>query len=57
MDEATLYGITKNECLTLLNSFDNDLGKLAFVLWNRGRAKSIESGLKKAKRIKNFAKN
>jgi hypothetical protein len=49
----TLYNLSKNECVTLTNLYNT--GELAFILWNRGNAKSLESGIKKAIKIKNFA--
>lgn len=51
----TLYNLTKAEANVLLRHCENDVGKLALLLWDRGKAVSLESGIKKAKRIKNFA--
>lgn len=50
----TLYGITKAEAKVLLNHCGNDIGILALLLWDKGKAGSLESGIEKAKRIKNF---
>jgi len=51
----TLYNLTQTEAKKLLNYCNNDLGKLSLVLWNKGKVKSIESGIKRANRIKKFA--
>ena len=51
----TLYGITKQEAKVLLNHCENDVGKLALILWNIGKVESLDSGIEKAKKIKNFA--
>lgn len=51
----TLYSLTKEDAKTLINYFDGDIGSLALLLWNKGKVKSLESGVKRAKKIKNFA--
>ena len=51
----TLYNLTQQEANKLLNYCDNDLGKLALILWNKGKVKSIDSGIKRAKKIQKFA--
>lgn len=51
----TLYNITKEEAKTLIDYCDGDTGSLALLLWNTGKAKSMESGVKRAEKIKNFA--
>lgn len=50
----TIYNITTHEAKILFEYCDNDTGKVAFLLWNTGKAKTLQSGIKKAKRIKNF---
>lgn len=50
----TLYNISKGEANILFRHFDNDIEKLALALWNAGKSGTLESGIKKAKRIKNF---
>ena len=49
----TLYNLTKKECITLTNNYNTD--ELALLLWNKGKAKNLESGIKKAKKIKKFS--
>lgn len=51
----TLYGITKQEAKVLLNHCEDNVETLALILWNIGKAESLDSGIEKAKRIKNFA--
>lgn len=51
----TLYGITKEEAKVLLNHCEDNVETLALILWDKGKANSLESGINKAKRIKNFA--
>jgi hypothetical protein len=50
-----LYNITQIEAKELLNYCNNNIETLALILWNKGKAKSIENGINKAKKIKNFA--
>lgn len=50
----TLYNLTKSECKYLADNYNTE--NLALLLWNKGKAKTLESGIKKAKKIKNFAK-
>lgn len=52
---GTLYNLTKAEAKTLINYCEGDIGRLALILWNTGKTKSMESGIKRAKKIKNFA--
>ena len=52
---STLYNLTKQDAKTLLNNFDNNTETLAVALWNKGKAKSLESAIKKAIKIKKFA--
>lgn len=52
----TLYGLTKAEANILLRCCKNNVETLALLLWNRGKASTLESGIKRAKKIKNFAK-
>lgn len=52
--KTTLYNITKSEAEILFQHCDNSIEKLALVLWNAGKAETLESGIEKAKRIKNF---
>lgn len=49
----TIYNLTKEECKTLCKNYDTD--KLALILWNKGIVKSLNSGIKRAIKIKNFA--
>lgn len=49
-----LYNISKDEAKMLIQQFES-IEKLGLALWNTGKAASIEEGIKKAKRIKNFA--
>ena len=51
----TLYNLTKSECKYLVDNYNTE--NLALLLWNKGKAKTLESGIKKAKKIKNFALN
>ena len=51
----TLYNLSKEEAKELVNHFDNDTNKIGLLLWNKGKARSLESGIKKAIKIKNFA--
>jgi len=53
----TLYNLTKKDCKTLCSTFDYDTNTIALALWDKGKASSLESGVKKAIKIKNFAKN
>ena len=46
----TLYNLTKKECITLTNSYNTN--ELALLLWNKGKAKTLDSGIKKAIKIK-----
>lgn len=55
MNQKTLYGLSKNECNILCNTFNNDTNKLALILWNKGKANSLESAVKRAIKIKKFA--
>lgn len=49
----TLYNLTKKDCIALTNNYNTD--ELALLLWDKGKAKSLESGIKKAKKIKKFS--
>lgn len=51
----TLYNLTREDAKTLFNHCENNVNKLALLLYNTGKAKTLESGIEKAKRIKNFA--
>lgn len=51
----TLYSLTKTDAETLLNHCENNIENLALLLWNKGKVKTLEIGLKRAKKIKNFA--
>lgn len=48
----TIYNLTKEDCKTLCENYDTE--KLAFILWNKGKVKTLESGIKRAIKIKNF---
>ena len=52
---GTLYNLTKEDATVLLNHCGNDIEILALLLWNKGKAESLDSGIEKAKKIKNFA--
>lgn len=49
----TLYNLTKEECIKLTNNYNTN--ELALLLWNKGKAKTLDSGIKKAIKIKKFA--
>jgi len=51
--KTTLYNLTKKECITLTNSYNTN--ELALLLYNKGKAKTLDSGIKKAIKIKKFA--
>ena len=51
--KTTLYNLTKKDCITLTNMCNTN--ELALLLWNKGKAKTLESAIKKAIKIKNFA--
>ena len=51
----TIYNLTKADANILLRYCENNTEKLALLLWNTGKAKTLESGVKRAKKIKNFA--
>lgn len=51
----TLYNLTKADAKTLLNYCEDNIESLALLLWNKGKVKTLESGVKRAKKIKNFA--
>lgn len=51
----TLYNLTQQECIALVNCFDGDTSKLAMVLWNKHKASTLESAIKKAIKIQKFA--
>lgn len=51
----TLYNLTKVEANILLRYCENNIDTLALLLWNKGKVKTLESGVKRAKKIKNFA--
>jgi hypothetical protein len=50
-----LYNLTQQDAKTLLNHCENNIETLAVLLYDKGRAKSLKSGINKAKKIKNFA--
>ena len=50
----TIYGLTKKDCQKLIETFGT-LDCLALVLWDKGKAKSLKSGINRAKKIKAFA--
>ena len=51
--KTTLYNLTKKDCITLSNNYNTE--QLALLLWNKGKANSLERGIFKAKKIRNFA--
>lgn len=54
---TTLYGITKEEATVLLQHCNNDIAQLGLLLWNNGRASSIERGVYKATKLVRFISN
>lgn len=54
--KTTLYNITKEEAKTLLEHFGYDIALIGIVLYNSGKASSIERGIYKAKKLESFAK-
>ena len=51
----TLYNLTKADAKILLNYCENNIESLALLLWDKGKVKTLENGVKRAKKIKNFA--
>ena len=51
----TLYNLTKTDARILLNHCENNVENLALLLWNTGKVKTLDSGMKRALKIKNFA--
>ena len=51
----TLYNLTKKDAKILLNSCENNVENLGLLLWNRGKAKTLEIAVKKAIKLKKFA--
>ena len=49
----TLYNLTKSECKYLVDNYNTE--NLSLLLWKKGKAKTLERGIKKAIKIKNFA--
>lgn len=49
----TLYNLTKKDCTTLVSNYNTE--NLALLLWNSGKANSLDSAINKAKKIKKFA--
>jgi len=49
----TKYNLTKQDCIVLSNTYS--IENLALLLWNKGKVKTLESGIKRAKKIKNFS--
>lgn len=47
--------ITPAEASRLLSHCRNDIEALALLLWNRGKAKTLESGIEQAKQIREHA--
>ena len=47
--------ITPQEASKLLNQCDNNIETLALALWNKGKAATLESGVEKAKQIREHA--
>ena len=52
----TIYNINKKEAITLYKACNSNIETLAVALYNKGIVNSIDSGIKRAKRIKNFIK-
>lgn len=50
----TIYNLTKKDCITLNSNYSTN--ELALLLWNKNKVKTLDSGIKKAIKIKNFAK-
>ncbi len=51
--KTTLYNLTKKDCITLTDNYNTN--ELALLLYNKGKAKNLDSGIKKAIKIKKFA--
>ena len=49
----TLYNINKKDCIILANNYNTE--QLAILLWNKGKAKNLDRGIFKAKKIIKFA--
>ena len=50
----TLYGLTRTEARLLIAHFHNDIAHVGIMLWNSGKASSIERGILKANKLKKF---
>ena len=48
----TLYNLTKSECKCLADNYNTE--NLALLLWNKGKAKTLESGIKKVRKQANY---
>lgn len=57
MTKTTLYGISKEEAKTLLEHFKYSHEMLGLLLWNDGKASSIERGIYKAQKLHKFINN
>lgn len=53
----TLYGITKEEARVLVDYCNGDIAVLGLLLWDKGRAPSIERGVDKARKLVKFSKD
>ena len=51
----TLYNLTPQDANKLINHCNNDLETLAVMLWDKGKAKTLQSGLSRAKNLSKFA--
>lgn len=54
--EIKIYGLTQSDCKTLATFYNNDIGKIALLLWNKKKAISFSSAILKAKKIVKFSK-
>ena len=54
--EIKIYGLTQSDCKTLATFYNNEIDKLALLLWNKKKAKSFSSAILKAKKIVKFSK-
>jgi len=56
LQEKTLYGLTKKEVNYLFTHFNDDVNAIALLLWTRGKANTLEGGVKRALKLKKFIK-
>lgn len=57
MIKTTLYNLTRQDAKTLCKAFNNDVAIIGITLWNNGKAKTIDAGIAKARKLVKFIKN